>query len=448
MFGQFITFIVVLLIYATYQPSGAKPLSPAGSAGLAALIIGIFGIAARSAFGRVLNGIESGDPLLHEQSFHRRLHQYTLFSIALFAAEMHLLGLPDLLNGIRVLEILPTLKASLFLALFLGHLALLYAAAYPAYRHLFRSRQTRSAYVWSQIAFAAPVLMPWLLLSGVEDLLNALPLRGPREMLATTEGQVGYFLIFLVGIAVFGPLLIRRFWGCHPMEDGPARRRIEDLCRRAGLAYADILYWPIFEGRMITAGVMGLVGRFRYILVTRALIDMLHPVEVDAVIAHEIGHVKRFHIPFYLVFFIGYMLLSLTAVESLLYVIFTTESVIGILLSSNWYATYLFSSLSAAMYLFSFLLYFRYIFGYFMRNFERQADGYVYTLSTAPNPSSPPSKKSPSPAVNPRKNPTGIISVSASASGICYGANTTLPGSSDTTGRCERASSYISPLFS
>lgn len=386
MFGQFITFIVVLLIYTTYQPTGAMLLSARGSAGLAALIIGVFGIAARSAFHRIAAGIRDADPVFHEQSFHRCLHQYTLFAIALFAAEMHLLGLPDHLAGVRILEALPTLKASLFLGLFLFHLCLLYAAAYPAYRHLFQSRQTRAAYVWSQIAFAAPVLMPWLLLSGVEDLINILPLEAPRKLLATTEGQVGYFLIFLLGTAVFAPLLIRRFWGCHSMGDDPARWRIEALCRRAGLGYADILYWPIFEGRMITAGVMGLVGRFRYILVTRALIDMLHPVEVDAVIAHEIGHVKRFHIPFYLAFFIGYMLLSLTVVDSVLYGIIATGPVSRFLLDSGVDTGYLFPTVFAVGNIGSFLLYFRYIFGYFMRNFERQADGYVYTLFDSARP--------------------------------------------------------------
>ena len=38
---------------------------------------------------------------------------------------------------------------------------------------------------------------------------------------------------------------------------------------------------------MITAGVMGLIKNFRYILVTPSLLNLLEPAEVDAVIAHE-----------------------------------------------------------------------------------------------------------------------------------------------------------------
>ena len=64
---------------------------------------------------------------------------------------------------------------------------------------------------------------------------------------------------------------------------------------------------------MITAGVMGLVSRFRYIMVTEALLEMLTPDEIDQVIAHEIGHIKHHHLVLYLLFFIGFMLISYAA---------------------------------------------------------------------------------------------------------------------------------------
>ena len=104
-------------------------------------------------------------------------------------------------------------------------------------------------------------------------------------------------------MAIIGPALVQKFWRCKPLEDGYHRRRIEDLCQREGLAYANILYWPIFGGKMITAGVMGLIKNFSYILVTPSLLKLLQPEEVDAVIAHEIGHIKKKHLLFYLVFY-------------------------------------------------------------------------------------------------------------------------------------------------
>jgi hypothetical protein len=133
---------------------------------------------------------------------------------------------------------------------------------------------SRKAYVASNIAFSVPVLLPWLLLSGIADLILALPFDLPRRVLTSPEGETAYFLVFLFAVAVLGPVIIQKFWRCRPLEAGYFRRRIEALCRRADLKYADILYWPIFGGRMITAGVMGLIAPFRYILVTDALLRM------------------------------------------------------------------------------------------------------------------------------------------------------------------------------
>ncbi|MCJ7833589.1 MAG: M48 family metalloprotease [Deltaproteobacteria bacterium] len=61
---------------------------------------------------------------------------------------------------------------------------------------------------------------------------------------------------------------------------------------------------------MLTAGVMGLVKRFRYLLITPALLDLLEPEELMGVVAHEIGHIRKRHLLFYLGFFAGYVLLA------------------------------------------------------------------------------------------------------------------------------------------
>jgi Zn-dependent protease with chaperone function len=223
-------------------------------------------------------------------------------------------------------------------------------------------------------------LLPWLLLSGISDIIFALPFKYPKQFLSTTEGEISYFLFFLFLVAVFGPAIIKRFWMCKPLETGYDRTRIEALCLRAGLKYADILYWPIFGGKMITAGVMGLVKKFRYILVTDGLLRFLSPEEIDAVIAHEIGHVKKNHILFYLIFFTGYMLISYAALNLIIYLILYAEPVFRLISVSGLNqasATSIFFSLSVIC---IFLVYFRFIFGYFMRNFERQADCYVYSL--------------------------------------------------------------------
>lgn len=131
---------------------------------------------------------------------------------------------------------------------------------------------------------------------------------------------------------------------------------------------------------MITAGVMGLVGRFRYLLVTESLLSHLSPEEIDAVVAHEIGHVKKRHLYFYLLFFGGYLLFYYSVFDMLISLVFFSKPF-------RWLADFMGGSPGSAagvvatlLAIVLFSVYFRYIFGFFMRNFERQADAYVFTL--------------------------------------------------------------------
>jgi Zn-dependent protease with chaperone function len=304
----------------------------------------------------------------------------SVLAILLFAIDIYGLNLTSYLNKITLFSAAPTLQTILFLGLFVFYLSIVWYCAHSAYRKLYRDDISRQSYVISNISFSIPVLLPWLLLSGLADLINFLPFEWPKQFLATTEGEVIYFLFFLFAVAVLGPVLIQKFWRCRPLESGVHRSRIEDLCDKAGMAYADILYWPIFGGKMITAGVMGLIRKFRYILVTRALLRMLEPGEIDAVIAHEIGHVKRKHLLFYLIFFVGYMFLSYLTLDFIIFSLMYAKPVLWLINTAGFNQTTVVSALFSIVIIVIFLIYFRFIFGFFMRNFERQADLFVYSL--------------------------------------------------------------------
>jgi hypothetical protein len=137
---------------------------------------------------------------------------------------------------------------------------------------------------------------------------------------------------------------------------------------------------------MLTAGVMGLVSRFRYILVTDALLHILDPTEVDAVIAHEIGHVKKRHLLLYLFFFIGYMVVAFATFDLIVYLIVFSEPIYRFIFFTGISRTTVTTSLMSLAIIFNFLVYFRFVFGYFMRNFERQADAFVFTLFASASP--------------------------------------------------------------
>ncbi len=380
MFSNFIYFIIVLLIYSTYQSPETPNFDKAETVLLFLVFTFLFSVFCRLRFLKIRNNIASQTFRQSDHQFNSSMTQLSVIAILLFTFNIYALNLPSVFADIRLFSTIPTLLALLFLGIFVLYLSIIWAFAHEVYCQIYISEISKKSYVSSNILFAIPVLLPWLFLSGISDFIFALPFKFPKQFLSTTEGEISYFLFFLVLVAVFGPAIIKRFWMCKPLEPGSDRDRIEDLCRRAGLEYADILYWPIFGGKMITAGVMGLIKKFRYILVTDGLLRFLSPEEIDAVMAHEIGHVKKNHILFYLIFFTGYMMISYAALNLIIYLILYAEPVFRLVSFSGLNqasATSIFFSLSAIC---IFLVYFRFIFGYFMRNFERQADCYVYSL--------------------------------------------------------------------
>jgi len=380
MFGHFIYFILVLLIYLTYQPGEQAHFSSFTSVAGAILLALFFALLTRLFFQQLEKRLDSQNPAQLDNRFHALVLRQSILAVVLFTIDVYALNLPFFFADLPLFSWVPTLEATVFLGVFVLYLSVIWYFAHGAYRRLYHSGISRRTYVLSNISFSIPVLLPWLLLSGVADLINALPFEWTRTALASTWGQIAYFLIFLVGIAVLGPVIIQKFWRCTPLEAGVDRRRIENLCRRAGMNYAEILYWPIFGGKMLTAGVMGLVKRFRYILVTPALLQLLQPQEIDAVIAHEIGHIKKKHLVFYLFFFVGFILLTSFAFNLIRFLSSYSETVFHLLNASSLAGPTLQPIISAAFFAVVFLLYFRFIFGYFMRNFERQADCFVYSL--------------------------------------------------------------------
>jgi Zn-dependent protease with chaperone function len=386
MFGNFIYFIVVLLIYLIYQPSEEVVINGLETFVLFGCLIFVFAFFSRFQFHRIKSRIADTSFSRLDNQFHAILIRQSIMAILLFAIDIYGLNLPAYFINLPVFKTFPTLLALLFLGLFVFYLAIVWNYAHNTYQHLYRADISRRSYVISNISFSIPVLLPWLLLSGVADIIDILPFEAPKWFLNTTVGQAVYFLVFLLGVAIIGPAIIKQFWRCKPLDNGHARSRIESLCEKAELEYEDILYWPIFGGKMITAGVMGLVKKFRYILVTNALLHLLDPEELDMVIAHEIGHIKNKHLIFYLVFFAGFMLISYTVFELIMLSIFASETYYW-MLTASWVNQNTVSSIVyGTVFISLFLLYFRFIFGYFMRNFERQADIFVFSLFDSSKP--------------------------------------------------------------
>ena len=380
MFANFIYLIFAILIYALYRPSDSPGLSSTETLVLTTGWLVAFYILSRWFFRRLAANIDAIDAFSADHRHSSLVTRQSIMAVALFALVVHGLGLPSLFNEWPLFKTLPTLLAVCFLVLFLLLLTMVWHNAYPSYRQRYGPEISRRAYVISNWRMAVPILIPWVLISLLADIIFALPFETPKQFLSSTTGEVTYFLGFLFCVAVFAPLIIQRLWGCYPLEPGFYRERIEALCQRAGIGYRNIMYWPIFGGRMLTAGVMGIARRFRYILVTESLLRSLSPDEVDAVIAHEIGHVKNHHLLYYIFFMTGFMLIVFSIYDVSLFLFLYAETLFRAVVNLGLEPETLVWSLHSAVFLAAFLVYFRFIFGYFMRNFERQADVYVYCL--------------------------------------------------------------------
>jgi len=153
------------------------------------------------------------------------------------------------------------------------------------------------------------LLIPWFLYVVVLDLMDMLVT--PRLPIGW-RGPVEWSVVLgmMVSLYAFWPLALRWIWPTHRLPDGPLRESLEELCRRAGVGYREMLVWRSPVGGLANAAVAGLAAPVRYILLTDTLLERLEPQEVEAVLGHELGHVRRRHIPYYVVFAVGFVALA------------------------------------------------------------------------------------------------------------------------------------------
>lgn len=92
------------------------------------------------------------------------------------------------------------------------------------------------------------------------------------------------------------PVLLRFVWRTQVLEEGELRRDLLEMCRVHGVRVRQLLVWKT-HGVLVNGAVMGLVGWMRYVLLSDGLLMGLSRREVEAVAAHEVGHIRRHHIP-------------------------------------------------------------------------------------------------------------------------------------------------------
>lgn len=174
---------------------------------------------------------------------------------------------------------------------------------------------SRWAWVWMQVRHQMLlVLVPMAALVSWSELVSRMlawlidrpPGSGPLARAAAWlappnagHAEWAHFAAQFVGIlAVFSimPAALRYIWDTAPLAAGDMRDGLLKMCDEHRVRIAGLLVWRT-GGTMINGAVLGILGRLRYVLLTDALLESLPRAQIEAVMAHEVGHVRRRHMP-------------------------------------------------------------------------------------------------------------------------------------------------------
>lgn len=365
MYTNLLLFLVAIFLFTVESVPETPWLSGWQSALLLVLLALGYRALARVAFSRA--------GTFRAPGYFRSEKQLSITALVFYGATLYGGDVKYHLSHLPFSDTLPTLGNLVGIALFLFYLCLMWQAGHSNYRHVFGRVGTPLAHIATNLKTNLPIFLPWLILSLINDLLALLPVPGIKEFIASQWGDLLLFLVFFVFVILFFPPLVRRLWNCRELPDGPLKTRLNAFCARHNFTVTFYL-WPLFEGRALTAGVMGIIPGLRYILITPALLESMTGEELEAVVAHEIGHVKKLHLLLYVGLLGGFSLLAGLLAEPLIYLALSQEDFTRLLVATDIAPDTILTLLGAVPLLLFLLLYFRFFFGYFIRNFERQAD--------------------------------------------------------------------------
>jgi len=246
-------------------------------------------------------------------------------------------------------------------------------ALLPRHRvlHAELGRKTR---IWKWLSFELrltfPPLVLWFAFYACMDLAAlVLPEQTVKAVLTQSWLTVllgaGVLVVFALAIM---PWLMVRLWHARPMEDTELHARMQALLRRSGVKARAILEWGPGGTGFANACVLGPWAPFRYILISPGLMRLLSPEECEAVIAHEIGHVRHGHLGL-----LVFVILGLAAFSDLILRGMKLIEIEGPIEQS-------------AMLMLLIVIYLRLLFGFVMRRCERQSDLSSAELMGTPTP--------------------------------------------------------------
>ena len=365
MYTNLILFLVAIFLFSI-DSVPETPLLPGWQAlGLFFLLIAGYDLIARVLFNRTQSSRTAG--------YFRTEKQLAVTALFFFGTTLYVCDPKYYLSLLSLGKTMPALVNVAGLLLFVLFLVIMWRAGKRNYERIFGKKYSTLSFIKSNVKVNLPIALPWVILSLLYDVVALIPLPGVQKIFNSEWGDLFFFGIFLVFVVIFFPPLVRNLWGCRKLPEGYLKEYLDAFCAKHDFS-ADFYLWPLFEGRVLTAGVMGIVPGLRYILITPALIETMSLKELEAVMAHEIGHVKKYHLLLYVFLIGGFSLLAGMLAEPFIYMLLSMNSLNRLIINSGVSAESALTVVGSVPLLLFMLFYFRFVFGYFIRNFERQAD--------------------------------------------------------------------------
>lgn len=109
-------------------------------------------------------------------------------------------------------------------------------------------------------------------------------------------GFVAFFAFQILLLLLYPRLILPLFNKLEPLQEGELRTRLLKLGTRTGFTATKILVMDGSKRSGHSNAFFTGMGRFRKIVLFDTLIEQLNPEQLEAVLAHEIGHYKHGHI--------------------------------------------------------------------------------------------------------------------------------------------------------
>src|SRR6266513_1183670 len=153
------------------------------------------------------------------------------------------------------------------------------------------SNQKLRAWLWDE---AKGFLVGLVLAAIVAELLYFIMRQAPQHWWVIAWGA---FLGLFVLMAQLAPLILFPiFYKFEPLQNEELKARLVRLSERAGTRVRGVYQWKLSEkSKKANAALTGL-GNTRRIILADTLLDSYSPDEIEAVLAHELGHHVHRHI--------------------------------------------------------------------------------------------------------------------------------------------------------